>query len=209
MTVKRIFSLVLTVLLTMAPVAAQRVNEAAVIRQINAAASKLRTMQCDFVQTKYMRMLNDKMVSRGRMYYAQPNRLRWEYTSPYTYVFVLNNSQVLMSKGRKSQVVDVNQSKVFKEITRIMMNSVVGKCLSDGKDFKTSIAATQSEWIATLVPLKKNMRQMFKTIKIHFNKQRSMVSVVELYENNGDRTVIELKNVRANQNINANLFSIR
>lgn len=193
----------------MAPVAAQRVNEAAVIRQINAAASKLRTMQCDFVQTKYMRMLNDKMVSRGRMYYAQPNRLRWEYTSPYTYVFVLNNSQVLMSKGRKSQVVDVNQSKVFKEITRIMMNSVVGKCLSDGKDFKTSIAATQSEWIATLVPLKKNMRQMFKTIKIHFNKQRSMVSVVELYENNGDRTVIELKNVRANQNINANLFSIR
>lgn len=209
MTIKRILTLLLTGLLMATPVAAQRVNDAAVIRQINTAASKFRTMQCDFVQTKYMRMLNDKIMSRGHMYYAQPNRLRWEYTSPYTYIFVLNNSQVLMRKGRNSQVVDVNQSRVFKEITRIMMNSVVGKCLSDRKDFKTSIAATQTEWIATLVPQKKNLRQMFKTIRIHFNKRRLMVSVVELYENNGDRTVIELKNVRANQNINASLFSVR
>lgn len=209
MTIKRILTLLLTGLLMATPVAAQRVNDAAVIRQINTAASNLRTMQCDFVQTKYMRMLNDKIMSRGHMYYAQPNRLRWEYTSPYTYIFVLNNSQVLMRKGRNSQVVDVNQSRVFKEITRIMMNSVVGKCLSDRKDFKTSIAATQTEWIATLVPQKKNLRQMFKTIRIHFNKRRLMVSVVELYENNGDRTVIELKNVRANQNINASLFSVR
>lgn len=96
MTIKRILTLLLTGLLMATPVAAQRVNDAAVIRQINTAASKLRTMQCDFVQTKYMRMLNDKIMSRGHMYYAQPNRLRWEYTSPYTYIFVLNNSQVLM-----------------------------------------------------------------------------------------------------------------
>lgn len=206
---KRLLIFMLSLCLVSASAVAQRINEAAVKSQINAAAARLRTMQCDFVQTKHMRMLNDKMVSRGRMYYVQPNKLRWEYTSPYTYTFVLNNSQVMMSRGKKNQVIDVNQSKVFKEITRIMMNSVVGKCLNDGKDFKTSIAGSSTEWIATLVPLKKNMKQMFKTIKIHFNKQRSMVSVVELLEKNGDRTVIELRNVRPNQSINGNLFTIR
>lgn len=206
---KRLLIFMLSLCLVSVSAVAQRINETAVKSQINAAAARLRTMQCDFVQTKHMRMLNDKMVSRGRMYYVQPNKLRWEYTSPYTYTFVLNNSQVMMSRGRKNQVIDVNQSKVFKEITRIMMNSVVGKCLNDGKDFKTSIAGSSTEWIATLVPLKKNMKQMFKTIKIHFNKQRSMVSVVELLEKNGDRTVIELRNVRPNQSINGNLFTIR
>lgn len=206
---KRLLIFMLSLCLVSASAVAQRINEAAVKSQINAAAAKLRTMQCDFVQTKHMRMLNDKMVSRGRMYYVQPNKLRWEYTSPYTYTFVLNNSQVMMSRGKKNQVIDVNQSKVFKEITRIMMNSVVGKCLNDGKDFKTTIAGTSTEWIATLVPLKKNMKQMFQTIKIHFNKRRSMVSVVELLEKNGDRTVIELRNVRSNQSINGNLFTIR
>lgn len=206
---KRLLIFMLSLCLVSVSAVAQRINEAAVKSQINAAAARLRTMQCDFVQTKHMRMLNDKMVSRGRMYYVQPNKLRWEYTSPYTYTFVLNNSQVMMSRGRKNQVIDVNQSKVFKEITRIMMNSVVGKCLNDGKDFKTSITGSSTEWIATLVPLKKNMKQMFKTIKIHFNKKRSMVSVVELLEKNGDRTVIELRNVRPNQSINGNLFTIR
>ena len=206
---KRLLIFMLSLCLVSVSAIAQRINEAAVKSQINAAAAKLRTMQCDFVQTKHMRMLNDKMVSRGRMYYVQPNKLRWEYTSPYTYTFVLNNSQVMMSRGKKNQVIDVNQSKVFKEITRIMMNSVVGKCLNDGKDFKTTIAGTSTEWIATLVPLKKNMKQMFQTIKIHFNKRRSMVSVVALLEKNGDRTVIELRNVRSNQSINGNLFTIR
>lgn len=206
---KRLLFILLAAFVTTTSVVAQRVNEAAVRQQINTAAARLRSMQCDFVQTKHMRMLNDKMVSRGHMYYVQPNKLRWEYTSPYTYTFVLNDAQVMMNRGKTNQVVNVNQSKVFKEITRIMMNSVVGKCLSDKNDFKTSIAATSNEWVATLIPLKKNMKQMFSTIKIHFNKKSSMVSVVELAEKNGDRTIIQLTNVRQNQNINANLFKIR
>lgn len=206
---KRLLFLFLAVVLTTFGATAQHVNGAAVCQQINNAAAHLRSMQCDFVQTKYMRMLNDKLVSRGKMYYARPNKLRWEYTSPYTYTFVLNDARVMMSKGKKNQVINVNQSKVFKEITRIMMNSVVGKCLSDKNDFKTSIAGTSAEWVATLVPLKKNMKQMFSTIKIHFNKKTSMVTVAELTEKGGDRTVIQLTNVRKNQTINANLFKIR
>lgn len=205
---KRLLSILLTLFVALSATA-QRVNEAAVKQQINAAASRIRTMQCDFVQTKHMRMLNDKMVSKGVMYYAQPNKLRWQYTSPYTYTFVLSGSQVMMNKGKKSQVVDVSQSKVFKEITRIMMNSVVGKSLTDGNDFKSSIADGKTEWIVTLTPLKKNMKQMFSSIKVRFNKQRSMVSAVELYEKNGDQTVIELSNVRTNISLNAQLFSVK
>lgn len=187
---------------------AQSAADAKVIQQINAVASKMRTMQCDFVQTKHMKMLNDKMVSHGKMYYQQSDKLRWEYTSPYTYTFVLNGSKVLLSKGKRNDVINVNQSKFFKEIARIMMNSVVGKCLSDKKDFRTSIATTNSEWIATLVPQHKEMKQMFQRIVLHFNKSRKMVSTVELVEKKGDRTVIQLTNVKTNSSINAKVFSV-
>ncbi len=187
---------------------AQSAADAKVIQQINAVASKMRTMQCDFVQTKHIKMLNDKMVSHGKMYYQQSDKLRWEYTSPYTYTFVLNGSKVLLSKGKRNDVINVNQSKFFKEIARIMMNSVVGKCLSDKKDFRTSIATTNSEWIATLVPQRKEMKQMFQRIVLHFNKSRKMVSTVELVEKKGDRTVIQLTNVKTNSSINARVFSV-
>ena len=88
------------------------------------------------------------------------------------------------------------------------MNSVVGKCFSDNKDFHVSIASSASDWITTLLPQHSNMKQMFQKIIIHFNKQRSMVSRVELYEKNGDRTVIDLKNVLTNAPVNAKLFAI-
>ena len=113
-------------------VSAQGDNEAEIRHQIESAAVSMKTMQCDFVQTKYLRILNDKMVSTGKMYYQQSDKLRWEYTSPYTYAFVLNGSKVLISKGSRSDVINVNQSKFFKEIARIMMNSVVGKALNVG-----------------------------------------------------------------------------
>lgn len=190
------------------PAFAQDFNEAQVKQKINLVASKMQTMQCNFVQTKYLKMLNDKMVSHGKMYYRQSDKLRWEYTSPYAYIFILNGTKVLLKREKHDDIIDVRQNKIFKEIARIMMNSVVGKCFSDNKDFHVSIASSASDWITTLLPQHSNMKQMFQKIIIHFNKQRSMVSRVELYEKNGDRTVIDLKNVLTNAPVNAKLFAI-
>jgi len=205
---KRLLFFWMALCLCLLNLSAQKVNEAKVKQQINAVASSMKTMQCDFVQTKYLKMLNDKMVSRGKMYYQQSNKLRWEYTSPYTYTFVLNGSKVLISKGKRNDVINVNQSKFFKEIARIMMNSVVGKCLTDSKDFKVSLAGTSTEYVATLYPQQKQMKQMFQKIILYFNKQKSTVSRVELIEKKGDRTVIELKNVKTNAPVNAKVFSV-
>ena len=69
------------------------------------------------------------------MYYAQPGKLRWEYTSPYRYTFILNGQTVLLKNTKGNSKIDVNQSKMFKEITRIMMSSVLGTCVSNNRDF--------------------------------------------------------------------------
>jgi outer membrane lipoprotein carrier protein len=174
----------------------QGFSEAKVKQEINNAAAKLMSLQCDFVQTKYLKMLNDKMISNGKMYYLQSNKLRWEYTSPYHYTFILNDNKVLLKNDNRNDVIDVQQNKLFKEIARIMMNSVVGKSLSDERDFKSKISSSGSEWIATLTPVRKEMKQMFKEIYLYFNKTSYMVSKVTLIEKNGDKTVIELKNVK-------------
>ena len=177
-------------------------------KEIQQAAAAVKTMQCDFVQTKQLKLLSDKMVSRGRMYYQQPNRLRWEYTSPYTYTFLLNDQKVLLKNSRRQDVIDVRQNKLFREIARIMMNSVVGQSLSDDKDFRTTIRTTPSEWVATLEPQRKDLRQMFQQIILHFSRQQKMVTQVELVEKKGDRTVIELKNVKTNAPIAPALFAV-
>ena len=184
-------------------------SEAQIRQAITQTASAMKTMQCDFIQTKHLRMLNDKMTSKGRMYYQQTNRLRWEYTSPYSYTFILNDDKVLLKNKQRNDVIDVNKNKLFREIARIMMNSVVGTSLTDDKNFKSTIATNGSEWTASLLPQRKDLKQLFQKIILHFNRTNAMVTQVELIEKNGDKTVIELNNIRTNEKISADMFTIR
>lgn len=178
--------------------------------QVAEVTANMRTLQCDFVQTKHVKMLNENMVSRGRMFYMRNDRLRWEYNTPYAYTFILNGDKVLLNNGntKRNDVIDVNKNKVFKEISRIMVSSVVGSCLTDDKTFKTTVTTSDAEWIATLVPVRKDIKQMFDKIILHFDKKRKVVTKIEMTERNGDKTTIVLQNIRTNENISANMFTV-
>ena len=205
---KRTLLLILLACGTFSAIVAQTADATAIRQKVSQAAQRMKTMQCEFVQTKHLKMLNDKMVSSGKMAYQQSDRLRWEYQKPYTYTFILNGNNVALKSKDRNDVIDVRQNKLFREIARIMMNSVVGQCLDDDKNFKTALAATDKEWTATLTPLRKDMKQMFQKIILHFDKQQAIVRQVTLVEKNNDQTVIDLKNIRINEAIDAKTFAV-
>lgn len=178
-------------------------------QKINAAASAMTTLDCNFVQVKQLKMLNDKMTSTGVMRYKKSGKLRWEYTSPYKYVFIINGSKVLIDTGKQRNVIDINTNKMFEEIARIMMNSVTGKCLADNKEFAVKyFIDDKGNWVADLTPHKKQMKQMFSLIRLHFDVKQMVVTSVELHEKSGDNTVITLKNIKKNQPVNESNFKI-
>lgn len=185
---------------------AQQKKEA--IRTINKAASGLKSMSCNFTQTKYLSLLSDKMVSEGKMYYRQSDKLRWEYTTPYSYLFIFNGTKVYVGGKNRKDVIDTNTNKVFKEVARIMMNTVTGKALSDSSDFSVNIESSGTNWIVMLVPKKKDIKQMFSKIVLTFTKSNTMISEINIYEKNGDRTNIKLKNITTDTSLNESLFSI-
>lgn len=202
---KFVFSLTLCIL----SVATFAQTDQDVIGIIGKASAEMKTLECNFVQTKHLKILNDEMVSQGKMYYQQANKLRWEYTAPYSYTFILNDTHVLLKNTNRADVIDVNQNKMFKEIARLMMNSIVGNCLTDDKTFSTSIETTPDEWIATLIPLKKDIKQMWTKLILHFDKSKKSVVKVEMHEKNGDYTEISLKDIKTNTAIDQNLFNIK
>lgn len=187
---------------------AQAPQQSEIINQINEASVQMQSLECDFVQTKFLSILDDTMVSEGKMYYQQANKLRWEYVSPYTYTFILNDNQVLLKNDNRADVIDVNQNKIFKEIARMMMNSIVGTCLSDEKSFKTSVEFTGKDWVATLIPQKRDMKQMWNKLLLHINPEMKVVYKVEMHEPSGDYTIIDLINIKTNNQISPAIFDI-
>ena len=176
---------------------------------IASTTAQTRDMECDFVQTKKIKLLNRSMVSRGHMSYRQPDKLRWEYTTPYTYVFVVNGSKVQILNNNRKDVIDVDRNRMFLEIVNIMLGTGAGTSLGDRSSFRTTVTGTQTVYIATLVPQKKEMRQMYSNIILHFDPKAGVVSKIEMNEAKGDITTIELRNIHKNRNLNDARFSVK
>lgn len=179
-----------------------------IINNINAKAASLKTMSCSFVQTKHLSLLSDKMVSDGKMYFKQPDKLRWEYTTPYSYMFIFNNTKVYVGGNKRSSVIDTNTNKMFREVARIMMNTVTGKVLSNASDFVVDVENNGTVWTVVLIPRKKDLKQMFPKIVLTFAKSNYMISEIDMYEKNGDRTNIKLKKIDTDSAVNETLFVI-
>lgn len=185
--------------------AAQRQS---VIAKINKSVSSISSMICDFTQTKTLSLLNDRMVSSGKMYYKRANKLRWEYESPYKYLFVFNGAKVYVANKSRKDVIDTKTNKLFKEVARIMMSTVTGTALSNSADFTIGLADASSCWQVTLVPKKREMKKMFSKIMLVFKKSDLMISEINIYEKNNDKTNIKLRNITINGAVNENLFAI-
>ena len=179
-----------------------------VITKLNQTSASIQTMSANFSQTKYLSMLSDKMVSDGKIYYSKSDKLRWEYTSPYQYLFIFNGTKVYVGNNSKQNIIDTNTNKVFKEIARIMMNTVTGTALSNNGDFETSLSMDNNQWIVTLTPKKKELKSMFTKVVLNFNKKSNIVSEINIFEKNGDRTNIKFSGIQTNKSIDATLFNI-
>ena len=212
MTKKILFSL--AVLLTVAvqaqtPKRADAAQAKSMIAKINQTAASIRSMTCNFTQVKTLSFLNDKLTSQGRMCYDSSGRLRWEYLSPYSYVFVLNGQKVYIKSSKSAQTVDIRQSRLFQGIAQVMMNCVTGRSLTSSADFDCVMSTQGAEWVALLTPKKKELKKLFQTVELHFSSSRQMVTRIIMAEPSGDTTVIDLKDVKTNQPVDEKMFVVR
>ena len=192
---------ILTLLLLFAPCSlpfalAQGLSEQKMIQKMTSAAEQIKTIQCNFTQTKRMKMLSKEQVSQGKMFCQQPDKLRWEYTSPRPSTLILDGTKAQLVKGNED---NGSRNKFVGEMARMIMNSVAGKCLTDNKAFQVSAKEMPTEYIATLLPLKKEMKRLYTKLVLHFDIKQSTVIQVELHEKNGDQTIIDLHDIRINK----------
>lgn len=205
--INRIYVIIFMSVLSLACMA-QQLSEQDMIKAIARSAESVSTLQCDIVQTKHMRMMQRGMVSKGSMKYCRPDRLRWEYASPYTYTFLLCEDKVVLCKDGRKDMVDVARNRAMKELTSVMIGTMTGTALTDADAFDATVADEGRYWVVSLSPKKKDLRRMYTAILLKYNPATGNTERVEMTEKNGDRTVIELKNIVKDKDIDAKVFNV-
>ena len=178
------------------------------IKNITAASERLKTLHSDFVQKKTISILADELISEGKLSFKQPNKLCWEYTRPYQYRFMMNGEKVMIDSGTNKNIIDVNTNKMFSEISKIIISGINGAGIFDGNKFTAKFNVGQNDYQIVLTPAQKDLKQMFNTITITFDKRDFSVNTVELKEANGDITFITMKNKQINIQLSDEIFDI-
>jgi len=201
---------VLLSMATYAQVSYQTATEAQkkeIVDKITQASGAMRTMQCDFTQEKELSFMNEKVISEGKMFYKQADKIRWEYTKPIAYVFAMDGKNIFMDAGGNQSRIPARSSTLFSGISDIMIGGISGAGLIDSPDFTTQFGVGTDNYLVTLTPLKKEIQDLFAKIQLYVNKTDGRINEVELVEKGGDKTLILLKNMQTNVTINDEIFS--
>ena len=177
-----------------------------IMASLTEAASSMQTMQCRFVQSKTMAMLTEPSVSEGKMYFSSPDRLRWEYLTPYSFALVVNGERIVKVTDGKAEVLDGNSGRMYQGIVSMIMGSASGKKLFDNSAFDVVLYDDGACWKAEMTPKRRDMKRMFSQLVFHFDKKSQVIDHVEFIELKGDKTEIRFEEVRLNEAIGEEKF---
>jgi outer membrane lipoprotein-sorting protein len=142
------------------------------------AANAFETLQASFVQTRHSSMLTKDLRSEGRLVLQSPDRIRWEVLRPYPSVFVSTGE--LAFAGRRVR-------------------------MPTDKDF-TATALEGDDLAVKLMPVRRDLKSLFREIIVHADKKSFQIQSALLITPDGDWTLLEFKDVVANQPVDAKLF---
>jgi outer membrane lipoprotein carrier protein len=188
---------------------ATEIEQKELIQKIVEISEQLNTLQCDFVQKKTFSILAEELVSEGRLFFQQKNKIRWEYNKPYLFEFVMNGDKIMITSEGTKNIIDISASKTFSEMSKMIVAGINGSGIFDPAKFSFKFLIGHKDNKVILSPKQKEIKQIFKVITICFNLIDNTVSNVEIEEINGDKTFIIMKNKQINKELSDEIFIIR
>jgi outer membrane lipoprotein-sorting protein len=172
------------------------------------STQKAKSMECDFVQKKFLEVLTEPVVSKGHFCFKRENLIRWEYLSPTKYLIIINKDKVLVKDDKKTNVIDTKSNKIFKELTDMMMSCFSGNISAIEKKYSIQYFEDEKHYMTRLVPIDKNAGAYLKNIDMYFDKNDMTISRLIMVEPSGDSTEYNFTNKKLNMPISDEQFKI-
>ena len=165
----------------------------------------IKTMQTAFTQRKHLEFMANDIETKGKMFFSAPDRLNWQYTTPYQYQIVFQKDQIKVNDaGKVSQMKADN--KIFKKINSLIVSTVSGN-MFDQKEFSVTLYNEGKDTKAQLQPKDKTLLKYIKEIHLFFSSDAS-VDRVKLIEPTDDYTEITFTHKQFNTPIDDSVFAL-
>jgi len=166
----------------------------------------VRSVQADFIQEKHLQILAQPLLSQGRFLFKAPDSLRWEYTSPF-------HSILLMDKGRVKKFIEKNGRMVADtgmpmNGMQVVMTEISGWLNGHITDNATFSVKRKGKTII-LTPKNQGMRAIISAIELRLGDQAGLLQSVTIVEDPERKSFTRMvfSHALLNQPIDEHLFS--
>ena len=191
--------------------AGTQLTVAEVLEQLQAKAKTLKSLQGNFEQRKFSRLLITPMESEGLLYWQPPGRLRWEVVQPAPLTLVAQGDRIMLLYS------DLKKASLYRQPFGGGLLERITGATDDPEEFQRQyriqvalVARGGSRrWIQmTLEPKSARRARYFKRLEIKIDPNTWLPEEISILESSKDWTVIYLSNLQENIELPAGLFSV-
>ena len=180
----------------------------AVVKKVQDQQKKTTSLQAEFRQEKELALLSKPEVSTGTFVFSKPNNVLWSYDAPKRVQMLIANGTLTTyyPELNKAEKLDVTrfQDRIFK----YMGASGAIDELARYFDFTFVDNAANPAFVLDLNPKNRAVAKRVKRIKIWIDKKTYLTTKFEYTEGDGDITRYEFTNIKLNQPIAPNRFTL-
>lgn len=178
-----------------------------VLARLQKTASGVKTIAGSFVQERHLAMLRKAQTARGRFYFCQPSRIRWEVTEPVRAGFVINGDNGRRWRpGEKPQSFEVSREPVLAVIASQLIAWARCDFATLQRDYGISVLSEEPVSLK-LVPSRAAASKFLDHLNITFAPGGQQVRTVEVFEKGGDSTRITFLDTVINGPVEEGLFN--
>jgi outer membrane lipoprotein carrier protein len=175
---------------------------------VNGALASAKTVFTHFVQERHLSLLTEPLRSEGYLCFEQPERIRWEVTSPYKSILVSDGSGVAQFEwvDEKWQKLELGLAAAMQQVVAQIAGVMKGQYTHNSREYSVALSNPPAGPVITLTPRNERMRRMIQAIEVHLAPDLKATRQVVLRENNGDYTDIRFDHQVVNLKFDGQTF---
>ena len=176
------------------------------------AQTNIQTWTADVTQIRSFKTLTQPLMATGRVWFAAPNRFRWEIGNPVQTIAVRQPEQMLVIYPRLKRVerypLTGEQTGPWKETLALLEAGFPRSQAELESRFRiTSQSRSNDIFQLTLQPKSHAARRMMPEIKIAFGTNDFMLRATELQFTDSSRILNQFRNPNLNPKLDEKLFT--
>lgn len=171
------------------------------------ASETVRSVVCNFVQTKYFALLDEQITSKGRLFYRQKGCIRLDYHTPAAYAVVLDARRMKITADGKTTVYEAAKNKTTAHLNRLITACLTGRLDELTPEYRLVFTENRILYRIELQPSTSRPSQV-GSVEILLDRKDFSVQQLTVTDPSNDRTSYVFTEIQKNIPLDDALFDI-